>query len=202
MAGSTPLVGKHLVRSLKLMQETVKQLDRFHVPYILDGGTLLGIVRENRLLPWDTDMDLSIHFRNTPELRKAMRRLRFKGYRVVARKFSQDAGPFKKGDLRVVKVRNFLIPFIKGKAVVDIFIRKSEKTVEMWGVGETATVFPRLREDFYSTVKTIDFHGYKYSIPEDAEGFLGDRYGDWRKPVKIWNSMKDDLAIIKNPEIS
>ena len=31
------------------------------IPYWLEGGTLLGIIRENRLLPWDNDMDISMY---------------------------------------------------------------------------------------------------------------------------------------------
>jgi phosphorylcholine metabolism protein LicD len=50
---------KEIAESLLL--EVVKSLDSMNIEYWLEGGTLLGIKRESRLLPWDNDLDLSIN---------------------------------------------------------------------------------------------------------------------------------------------
>ena len=197
MAGRAPLVGKNLADSLKLLEDTAIILNQYHIPYILDGGTLLGVVREQRLLPWDTDMDMSVNESSIGMLKRAIWRLRFKGYRVVIRRFRLDANPFQKGDVRVVKIRNYVAPFVKGNAVLDIFIRRISGTMQVWAVGEKNTVFPQAPTDFFEKTKMIEFNYFKYSVPKDVEDFLTYRYGDWQTPVKRWNSMKDDLAIPK-----
>ena len=42
--------------------EIIDLLNGKDIPYHLEGGVLLGIVRDGDLLPWDNDTDLSINF--------------------------------------------------------------------------------------------------------------------------------------------
>ena len=48
----------------KLKRESLKEIlflfKKYELPYWLDYGTLLGIYRDNSLLPWDSDIDISI----------------------------------------------------------------------------------------------------------------------------------------------
>lgn len=39
--------------------DVARLLEKYNVEYWLDYGALLGIIRENRLLPWDNDVELS-----------------------------------------------------------------------------------------------------------------------------------------------
>lgn len=41
-----------------MLKEIKVILDREKIPFWLEAGTLLGAIRENRILPWDTDIDL------------------------------------------------------------------------------------------------------------------------------------------------
>ena len=43
-----------------IFKEVVKILNDNKINYWICHGTLLGIVRENRLLPWDHDIDFAI----------------------------------------------------------------------------------------------------------------------------------------------
>jgi phosphorylcholine metabolism protein LicD len=47
-------------KALKILFDITEFLEKNNIPYHLEGGTLLGIVRDNDLLPWDHDVDLSI----------------------------------------------------------------------------------------------------------------------------------------------
>ena len=49
-------------------------LDGLSVPYILEGGALLGAVREGRLLPWDRDIDLAVPAESLLPVAAALRR--------------------------------------------------------------------------------------------------------------------------------
>ncbi len=43
-----------------LFDATAHLLEKHSIPYWVSHGSLLGIVRENRLLPWDHDIDFSV----------------------------------------------------------------------------------------------------------------------------------------------
>ena len=40
--------------------QIIKILNKFKIKYWIDQGTLLGIVRDNQLIPWDPDIDIAI----------------------------------------------------------------------------------------------------------------------------------------------
>jgi len=44
-----------------LLKKVVDILDKNNIPYYLDCGTLLGVIRENNLMEKDTDIDITIH---------------------------------------------------------------------------------------------------------------------------------------------
>lgn len=54
------LLSSKMEYSRKMLLQTCRLLDQHNIPYYLEGGTLLGIVRDGDLLPWDGDLDISI----------------------------------------------------------------------------------------------------------------------------------------------
>ena len=44
-----------------LLQAIIKLFNQHNIRYAIRDGTLLGAVRESNFIPWDDDMDLSIH---------------------------------------------------------------------------------------------------------------------------------------------
>ncbi|MCC5982758.1 MAG: LicD family protein [Rhodobacteraceae bacterium] len=58
MAGSRRLEGRLLQKAEQLLPRVADLLHRSGIDFCIDGGTLLGIYREGRLLPWDNDIDL------------------------------------------------------------------------------------------------------------------------------------------------
>ena len=51
-----------------------------NINYWLDCGTLLGIIRDQKLLPWDKDLDISVQKKNLSKL--DIKRLRRSSYNI------------------------------------------------------------------------------------------------------------------------
>jgi len=99
------LTDKNLIRARKILFDVVDFLDAEGINYWLEGGTLLGIVRDKELLLWDHDIDLSISTNDAKRFSQKKFKLYKMGYRVTERKIYQDIGALKKGRYRIFKVK-------------------------------------------------------------------------------------------------
>jgi phosphorylcholine metabolism protein LicD len=189
MAGKYRLEGENIPIALKMLKEVTDLLDENNIPYWLEGGTLLGVVRENRLLPWDNDMDISIKEEYYDKLLDIVKQLK---YMVWSKTFDKDDLPFKKGVKRLVKIRNRKVYFIRGEVALDIFIKFKKDEEYFWQVGEMKKSVPSY---FYDDLIPYGFDGKDYFIPKLYKEYLTHRYGDWETPVKEWNTFKDDKSL-------
>ena len=100
------LTGKNYALARQLLLRTVAVLDAAEIPYYLEGGTLLGMVRDGDILPWDYDLDISIMAADVERLRKQLWRFPLLGY-YVSRRYAHKPSPaWHKGAMRVIKLRN------------------------------------------------------------------------------------------------
>lgn len=193
MAYDITLEGKNLVQAEKLLSEVTTILESCNIPYWLEGGTLLGLRREGRLLPWDNDLDISIHESEFNKLPLLQNTLKKRGYRVRTRVFEKDSDVFNTGDLRMIKIRTKrFFGLVKGNVCLDVFIKYTKNEKTYW---EIANKVKNVPSKYYDTFKTFDFKGKPYAIPELTDEYLTYRYGDWQTPVKDWDTAKDDRAL-------
>ncbi len=193
MAYDITLEGKNLVQAENLLSDVIAIFESCNITYWLEGGTLLGLRREGRLLPWDDDLDISIHESEFNKLSLLQNTLKKKGYRVRTRVFEKDSDVFKKGDLRMIKIRTKrFFGILKGNVCLDVFIKYTKNEKTYW---EIANKVKNVPSKYYNTFKTLDFKGKPYAIPELTDEYLTYRYGDWQTPVKDWDTAKDDRAL-------
>ncbi len=195
MAGSRKLEGKHLQRCLRMLESVTETFDAHGLPYWLEGGTLLGVIREQRLLPWDTDIDLSIRAEDITLLTACLPALRRQGLRLRLKHVEQHEPPFPPGAPRLLKIRSRRLYFFRGDALIDVFIKYRHGDDYHWLIGTRTHKSAPAR--FYDELGSVTFNGRRYSIPRDVEDYLAFRYGDWRTPVTEWNTFRDDLAVKK-----
>ncbi len=186
MAGNTKLEGKNARSALKILRKTAQFLEKNNIPYLLEAGTLLGVVRENRLLPWDNDVDLTITDKHEQILLSKLWKLFFKRLRVRVKRYKQDAGPFEKGQVRIIKITGYKWLFFKGPIQLDIFLKRQQGAEYQWTVDVRNPVLKGVPKHFYDELGRYTFDGREYSVPKDYEGYLTCHYGDWRTPVKEW----------------
>ena len=196
MAGTAKLIGENLRDALKLLEASARILTNAKVPYSLDAGTLLGVIRENRLLPWDTDMDLAISSLHSINLLKLKRDFEKAGYIVRYRFTEQACGPIPAGKLRLVRLYSKKFLFFKKEQLMDIFIKYKLEDNYYWTIDSKNPVLQRCPARFLDDLMPHQFNGASYWIPKDYRAYLGYHYGDWQKVVKTWDFRKDDLSNI------
>lgn len=195
MSGTAQLEGQVLADTLQLLNDIDDVFGQLGIRFALDGGTALGVVREGRLLPWDTDIDIAVDSSHVALLRQATRKLFFRGYRIRYRLASADIGPFNKGDVRLIKIWRRKWGFFKGDALVDVFLRKSSDGQAFWLLGNDNLTLNAMPEKFHNEVRAVTFNNRQFNVPADTDEFLTFRYGDWKTPVKEWDAAKNDGAI-------
>ena len=200
MSGKIKLDDKYLEKSLRLLERATTFLEKYNIPYWLEGGTLLGIIRENRLLPWDNDLDISIRSEDFDRLRRILPKFFYRGMIAKVREYKIDDPPFQKGEVRLIKVYATKYLFFKSPLVLDIFVKKKLDDQYYWVVGVKRRAKKAVPARFYDELTTVQFNNKTYSIPKLTDEYLTYRYGDWRTPVKTWNYIKDDQSTVSVTE--
>jgi len=195
LGGQRKLTGKYEKQALTMLKRVCDFLDQVQIKYLLEAGTLLGIIRENRLLPWDTDLDITVSAEFLEPLLQNRWKLWLHGYRTRIRYFKRDMGPFKKNQVRLIRVQTTHFFFFKDSSLMDIFIKYKRGDYYEWVVSERDPILKRAPAHFYDELKRIPFHGSSYCVPKDSEGYLAYHYGnDWKTPVKTWDYKYGDFC--------
>ena len=194
MGGTIKLTGKYAQLGEKMLLDVAEILESEKIPYILEGGTLLGIIREGRLLPWDTDLDLTVTRQYTKNLLAARWKFWIKGYRTRIRRVKNNSEYFTKGSPRILRIQTTKFIFFKGVSLMDIFIKDLVNEKYYWTVSKK-DVLKSAPRHFYEEFTQFNFKGKLYSVPEKYDAYLQSRYGDWKTPKETWNFIKDDLSI-------
>jgi len=195
MGTAMTLEGNREKQALTMLKRVCSLLDSLDIPYLLEAGTLLGIMREDRLLPWDTDLDITLTATSLPAFLKHKWRLWMMGYRTRVRYFKRDTGPFKKGQIRLIKVQTTRFLFLKDQNLMDIFIKYKYGAAYEWVIDDQQPILKKAPAGYYERLRRHSFKGYDYNVPEDAEGYLAYHYGpEWRIPVKKWDFRMDDAC--------
>jgi hypothetical protein len=189
----------------RLLFRVTDMLERYGIPYHLEGGTLLGIVRDGDLLAWDHDLDISIpaeYIRGFDFWKRLI--LRMKLYRVTARRFTADSADhgWAKGDFRIFRVccrakGVGLLQSLKsvtqnGWPRLDIFV-KYRFNGKVWWAAKSRVM--AVDDSHYSSYETVEYFGRKLRVPVDYKEYLTRKYGDWSLPVKVWNCQSDEGTI-------
>lgn len=195
MSGNRTLEGRNAIIAEKMMRNISGVLNKCNIPYILEAGTLLGVIRESRLLPWDNDVDFAITEENELGLLKNLWRLKLRFLKVRVKYYTKDLKYFKKGDIRIIKIKNMPLKK-KNEVIVDIFIKKKIGDEYFWTEGLNPPVLKNSPANYYENLTSHTFNGKNYLIPKEYCAYLEYRYGkDWQTPIKEWDFRKNDCSI-------
>jgi len=146
-------------------------------PFLM-WGTLLGCVREGKLLPHDRDIDvgiLDIDLAKKDALVGAMRR---RGYALIA---DRDC-KFK-----------FARPSFDLILDIDVFFPWKDMIVCSSRQEDGSYLSEWFRQDAFAALTPRTFLGVRVLVPEQPELILQAIYGDWQTPRPAYSSQRDPL---------
>lgn len=186
MVSNIKLTGKHADLAYRFLKEASDILYANQVRFCVDSGTLLGIIREDRLLPWDNDLDFSVFSEDSERIGRAVDDFKSRGFDVQSTTFPRPYGSIKRGDLRICKIKS-------DEVVLDLIVKHLDGEFYYWMVWDTLKRAPKR---FYDKLTTLNFMGKDYPAPSYTHEYLTYRYGEWRITQKKWDMRSDDGAVI------
>lgn len=181
---------------LKGGEETLRKasdiLDKAGVFHWLEFGTLLGVVRDGKLIKHDCDLDLGVFLDDfSDEIKVHFEKAGFEykhGFKI-----DDDSGREQTFVLNNISVDLFYFTKTEDKMHCHIFGMQEDRTRRIRQINTANTGF-----------KKVEFAGKKYNIPKDEIRRLMDTYGEqYTIPIKGWHTPNDALnsEIIDKPVI-
>lgn len=198
----------------------IKVLNNSEIGYWLDSGTLLGLMRDGRLLPGDRDLDIGIweeDLTTLPRLEAAMRRLNYRArreyyrnqlfnvtfmHRWARKQLRLDIYVFRRVDeyawAPLIVPRDQVVPGL------DWMLKSALRAV--WARGISILNVDSLPWSRYFDVGTWLIPAHLIGsgrvddtigarVPEHWADYLGYRYGDWKTPVSKWHFWEHDGGV-------
>lgn len=141
-------------------------------PFLM-WGTLLGHVREGGPLKHDKDLDMGILAADWPKRQALIEAMQKRGY-----------------ELR--QVRDYKIVFVRRDWItrmdIDLFFPWEGKMVCLAREGDGSFRGAWFRPDAFGNFRSSTFLDSEVLIPDPPEPVLEAIYGDWRTPVKSYDS--------------
>lgn len=188
-------------KAVRFMHENVAFMKASGIVFWIEGGTLLGALRDQKLIPWDHDLDFGMKYESEVQMKKLIRKLRRHFY-VSVRNFPKTDKIWHLGNYRVLKIFPRKHLFFKDDLCLDLFVYyegtlpDTEELVYKYVVWDRNAYH---RKEFLDKPETISFYGNMVPVPANPEKFIEVKYGkDWRTPIKEWNVALDDGSIYRS----
>jgi hypothetical protein len=178
--------GQTAVDLLLILSENLKLHD---VPHYVDAGTLLGVYRDNALIPWDDDLDFAVdadHLTHTIKVleQQLPKMLEITGVTWTLHKYinQQAFGAVPIGAIRALK----LLPDEDGEDFpgIDFFVKYIQGEHMDYCLASRGF---RMPSNHFSDMQSHTFAGGEVSLPNHVEAYLEGHYGDWQTPQKEWS---------------
>jgi hypothetical protein len=158
-----------------VLHAACRVLNEAGVFHWLEFGTLLGVVRDGRLIAHDTDIDFGVFIEDRSErIARAFQKAGF----TLEHRFEIEDGNYGLEESYVmngVSVDLFYFTRTDSGMFCHLFpvVNKNERQI-------------RELHTAVNTFKKIEWQGVEVHIPEDSDRRLRDTYGDYQIPVKDW----------------
>ena len=149
------------------------------IPYYVDHGTLLGLIRDGDLLAWDDDLDLSVPEEFTAATLRAVQAGR--AALPHAAELEWTAETIVDADLD--RILGVVLSYPEENR-----LKLKKFAVSLWFMfrqdGQIRQYINSAPDSFFEGHDELTYRGRTFPIPKHAEQYLESHYGDWRVPVQ------------------
>ena len=152
--------------------------DSLKINFFLSSGILLGAIRDNDLIKWDWDIEISVFTDEfLPHIDLISNELVRSGFKMIK------------------VIRN------KDNSKIDFFgsypANVTQYTIYSWQYSKIRDVYWRkevsIPSKFLKKLSTFNFLDRQFNCPNNVKEYLTFMYGDWKKPMRTSNK-KDYLS--------
>ena len=188
-----------------------KVLDTLDIEYWFDYGALLGTIRSQSFIPWDTDIEINFKYENEEKLNKLKSMLKGISFDIETKSYyihikekegyvGMSLSWFPKND--ITKIVGFICYHLpnsirKGiiKTVQEVYCKSTNEAIRPDDGEDREQVFhcrlirQMLPIFFCYKTRKAKLYDFEVNVPEKAEELLYLRYGkDWKIPKKKYES--------------
>ncbi|GAC05484.1 MAG: LicD family protein [Paraglaciecola sp.] len=191
--------GQTAVDLLLMLSENLNALD---VPHYIDAGTLLGVYRDNALIPWDDDLDFSVNAQYLNHTIRTLEQFLPKLFELTSVRWTlhqyvnqREYGAVPVGAIRALK----LLPEDDNANLpgIDFFVKYIDGNYMDYCLASRGFRMPARH---FSGIQSHSFSEGTVYLPHDVEGYLEGHYGDWRTPKQDWSLSQIKSATVFTAE--
>lgn len=182
------------LKALQILDKLFKEHD---ITYWLEGGTLIGAIRESDLLPFDHDIDVSVWFKDVVRIHLLQKEFNQYGYELhsLVRQEIRKINEFHHL-VCIIPIRNY-----RGNLMTTELVHPLRKVITALMIAAAhVKILPPLifmlsllfsyRHFYFGKYKYLGNFAYArigdnyYPVPEHVEKYLETRFSRWRTPCK------------------
>ena len=160
---------KQLETRKRNFQHIVDILNQFKISFFLEGGVLLGAIRDKNFIKWDWDVEIALFSED------------------FDKKFDEILAELKNEGFEILNYNNSF-----HHLKINIFKEDNPKISTFSLFGWSYNNFNKcyIRKDikipknFLTNMKKINFLDREVLVPTPPEDYLEYKYGNWRKPLR------------------
>jgi len=182
--------------ALQNLKDAIECLNNNNLAYFAIDGTLLGIIRENDFISYDTDIDLGVFMEqwDLEIFAKITKDMMSKGF-ILYHSFGIFGKCFEVAWYRNgIKIDFFFYKKCEGKIRFNAFLNGGRNLPD-----DVLTYEYDFKK--FNEFESVNFKGMRIVIPKNYEYVLETKYGDWKTRRSKWDWAYSPLNLVAKGEI-
>ena len=163
---------------LKIFKDFHKAAKIFNLDFFLSYGSLLGCVRNNSMIPWDADIDITVNVRDIEKINKVFKLLSI-DYKV---ELKRAISRIYLSNTNCIHLDVYML-YTTNNMYYDVYVRRNKKML--------------FNHDLIYPLQKAKFEGFDVYIPNKYEEMLTTIYGN--RCIELYLS-KDNYSITGKDE--